>query len=143
MKPAPARLVARFYHELWNRQDEAVAHEILHADFRFRASLGPERRGPEGFLGYARSVHAALSGFTCTIDDLICEGDRAAARMTFTGRHTGAFFDVPATDKTIEWTGGAFFETDGRQITALWVLGDVDAVKHQLGAAGGSGFASA
>jgi hypothetical protein len=44
--PTPAELVRRFYDEVWNRRDEAVAREILHRDFRFRGSLGPELRGP-------------------------------------------------------------------------------------------------
>jgi len=42
---SPADLVERFYYDLWNRANEAVAWEILHPDFRFRASLGPERSG--------------------------------------------------------------------------------------------------
>ncbi len=137
----PGQLVRRFYDEVWNHADEAVAREILHSGFRFRASLGPERVGPEGFIGYLRSVHAALQGFTCIVEELVVEADRAAARMTFFGTHAGRFFDVAPTGREIRWSGGAFFHTDGAQITALWVLGDVDAVKRQLGAAAGTGFA--
>ena len=29
MQQSPTQLVERFYHEVWNRADEAVAHEIL------------------------------------------------------------------------------------------------------------------
>jgi predicted ester cyclase len=126
-------LVERFYHEVWNRADERVAREILHADFRFRASLGPERLGPDGFIDYMRSIHAALADYTCIIDDLIATDNRAAARMTFRGIHRGRFFGVEATGREISWAGSAFFTTSGRQITALWVLGDIDAVKGQLG----------
>ena len=83
MTVSPRLLVERFYFEVWNRADEAVAREILHPDFRFRASLGPERRGPQGFIGYMRSIHAALADYTCIIDDLLVAENRAAARMTF------------------------------------------------------------
>jgi predicted ester cyclase len=62
--------------------------------------------------------------------------------MSFTGRHQGPFFGVPATGNAIQWAGAAFFTTDGRQITELWVLGDVDAVKRQLGAESASSFIS-
>ena len=134
MPVSPKQLVERFYHEVWNQQDEGVAHEILHADFSFRASLGPERRGPDGFIDYMSSVHAALDNYVCIIDDLIETGDRAAARMTFRGIHQAPFFGVDATGREIEWAGGAFFRTDGQQIVELWVLGDIDAVKQQLGA---------
>lgn len=137
----PRRLVERFYHEVWNKADEGVAREILHRDFAFRASLGPARTGPDGFIDYMRSIHAALGGYECIIEDLIEAESRAAAKMRFTGIHRDVFFGVPATGRRITWAGGAFFTTDGRQITALWVLGDIDAVKQQLGAAPGTAFA--
>ena len=140
MERSPKELVERFYHEVWNRADEAAAREILHADFRFRGSLGPERRGPEGFIEYMRSIHAALAGFTCTIDDLIVVHDRAAARMTFSGVQRDRLFSVEPTGREIRWSGAAFFTTDGRQITTLWVQGDVDSVKQQLNAPAGSRF---
>jgi hypothetical protein len=48
----PTNLVERFYYCVWNKADEVEARQILDADFRFRASLGPELRGPEGFITY-------------------------------------------------------------------------------------------
>lgn len=142
MPATPKTLVERFYFEVWNRADEAVAREILHPDFRFRASLGPERCGPDGFIAYMHSIHAALADYTCIIDDLIVTGDRAAARMTFLGRHQGRFFDIDPTGKEIRWAGGAFFKISDGQIVELWVLGDVDSVKQQLGAAMNTDFAA-
>jgi predicted ester cyclase len=142
VETSPAVLVQRFYDEVWNRADEAVAGEILHPNFSFRASLGPVRRGPDGFIEYLRTIHAALADFTCSIEDLIVTDDRAAARMFFRGKHRGMFFDVPATQREVSWAGAAFFTTDGRQITTLWVLGDIDAVKRQLDAASTASFGS-
>lgn len=140
MEPTSAILVRRFYDEVWHKADEADAREILHKDFRFGASLGPERRGPDGFIDYMRAIHSALGGYTCTIDDLVATETRAAARMTFKGIHRARFFDVEATGREISWAGAAFFRTDGRQIVELWVLGDIDSVKQQLGAGVKSGF---
>ena len=142
MTSTPTHLVERFYHEAWNQADEAVAREILHPAFRFRASLGPERLGPEGFIAYMRSVHAALADYRCEIEELLTTKHEAAAKMRFVGRHQAPFFGVEATGKEIEWAGAAFFKTDGERITELWVLGDIDAVKRQLGAAAEQGFES-
>ncbi len=140
MGSSPRELVERFYDEVWNQADAAAAKEILRADFRFRGSLGTESRGPEGFIEYTRSIHAALADYCCTIDDLIATSDRAAARMTFSGVHRGRLFSVDATGREIRWSGAAFFTTDRGQITTLWVLGDVDGVKQQLNAPAGSRF---
>ena len=80
-----------------------------------------------------RDVHRALGNYVCIIEDLVVTDDRAAARMMFKGIHQDEFFGVAASGKEIGWAGAAFFTTDGRQITELWVLGDVDSLKAQLG----------
>jgi steroid delta-isomerase-like uncharacterized protein len=128
----PRELVERFYHVVWNQADEAEARQILKPDFRFRASLGPELRGPGGFIAYLRSVRAALENFTCTIEELIATEDRAAARMSFRGTHRGKMFGIEATGRDIRWSGAAFFKMDGGLVTELWVLGDIEAVRRQL-----------
>ncbi|WP_373087522.1 ester cyclase [Sneathiella sp.] len=127
------RLIERFYHEVWNQKDEACAREILHADFDFRGSLGPVRTGPEGFIKYMRELWEGLPDFRCDIEEVIDAGSSAAAKMTFSGTHQGVFYGTPGTGRVITWAGGAFFKGDGHQITALWVLGDIDAIKRQLG----------
>lgn len=132
----PTRLIETFYHRVWNHADEAAARDILHPDFRFRGSLGPEKRGLDGFISYLRQIHAALAGYTCNIEEIIEEGARAAVRLRFAGVHQGPFFGMAATGREIAWTGAAFFGTAEGRITELWVLGDVDAVKVQLGLGG-------
>ena len=81
-------------------------------------------------------------GYTCIVDDLVATQDRAAARVTFKGIHKGRFFDTDATGREITWAGAAFFRTDGDRIIELWVLGDIDGVKRQLGAPAGASFSS-
>jgi len=132
VSPPPRELVERFYHVVWNKADEAEAHKILSPGFRFRASLGPELRGPGGFIAYLRSVHAALQDFVCTIEEVIETDNRAAARMSFRGRHRAKFFGVEPTGREIRWAGAAFFTVHDGQIAELWVLGDVEAVRRQL-----------
>ena len=132
MPATPTDLVERFYNVVWIRADETEARRILAADFRFRASLGPELRGPGGFIAYLRSVHAALENFTCTIEEAIATPDRVAARMSFRGSHRGKLFGIEATGLEIRWSGAAFFKVENGVITELWVLGDVEAVRRQL-----------
>jgi predicted ester cyclase len=133
--PSTRRLVERFYEGVWNKADEAVAAEILDPDLRFRSSLGLELARLAGFINYMRSIHAALADYTCVIEDLIATEHRAAARLRFSGVHRGLFFGAAPTFREITWVGAAFFTTGRSRITELWVLGDVDAVKRQLGAA--------
>ena len=83
------RLIERFYHDAWNRRDEASARVILHKDFDFRGSLGPVRVGPEGFIQYMHELWIGLPDFRCDIEEVVEDGDNAAARMKFSGTHKG------------------------------------------------------
>ena len=140
MPRTPKELVECFYREVWNNADERVAREILDENFRFRGSLGPEKRGQDGFIAYMRSIHEALGNYQCIIEDLVTTENRAAARMTFKGKHRRKFFDVDATGREIKWAGAAFFTVKDGRIAELWVLGDIDSVKQQLGSAASNSF---
>ncbi len=132
MAATASDLVGRFYDVVWNQADEVEARAILAADFRFHGSLDVELRGPGGFIAYLRAVHAALENFICIVEDMVATGDRAACRMSFSGKHRGNFFGAAPTGRDIRWQGAAFFTTAGGKITELWVLGDIDAVKRQV-----------
>jgi steroid delta-isomerase-like uncharacterized protein len=129
----PAEIVESFYADVWNRKDYDQARRIIAPDFSFRGSLDDERKGVEGFIDYNKGVHAALGGYTCTIRDMVVSGGRVAAQMYFEGVHQGEFFGVPATGKTLHWMGAAFFDIADEQIQSLWVLGDIEGLKRQLG----------
>ena len=131
-EPPSARLVRRFYDEVWNQADEAVAREILAADLSFRGSIGEERVGAEGFIDYMRKIHRAFADYHCRIDDLVAETASAAARMTFAGLHCDSLWGEKPTGHTVTWAGAAFFTIRDDQIATIWVLGDTDALRRQL-----------
>ncbi len=128
-------LVESFYADVWNRGDEEVARCILSSDLEFRGSTGTTRRGVGPFVDYVRLIRGALTGYECVIQDVVVEPPKAFARMLFRGTHTGPFFGVPPTGKVVAWAGAALFTVAGSRITNVWVLGDVDALKQQLGLA--------
>ena len=132
--PDSQNLVERFYNDIWNRQDFIVADAILAPDFRFRGSLGSETIGIPAFLAYVESVHAALADYRCTIEEIVADEVHAAARMGFAGIHRAPLFGVEATGRHVRWAGAAFFRIAAARIVSLWVLGDVEGLKQQLGA---------
>jgi predicted ester cyclase len=133
--PESTALIEDFYFKVWNRGDEDVAREILAPALSFRASTGPVKSGVPEFIDYVRLVRGALSDYECIIEDLVTEGDRAFAKMLFRGRHTGRFFGVEPTGRELAWVGAALFRFSGGRISSIWVLGDVDGLKVQLGLA--------
>jgi predicted ester cyclase len=128
-------LVRRFYEEIWNAGATSVVPEILASGVTFRGSLGAVRVGHVAFVDYVDDVLAALGDYRCDVDELVAEGDRVVARMTFSGIHRGSLLGVPPTGHRVSWAGAAFFTFTGDLIGDVWVLGDVDGLRSQLAAA--------
>lgn len=125
-------LVGRFYADLWNRWDDAAVDEVLAEDFSFRGSMGTETRGRDGWRAYRDAIRAGSPDFRNEVTDLVASGDRAAARLTYTGHHTGPLAGIAATGRRFEYAGAAFFSSREGWLTAAWVLGDLDGLRRQL-----------
>ena len=85
-------------------------------NFAFAGHLGRRNEGRKGFITYLRMIHTALSKYTCSIEEIVEEGQRVAARMRFAGIHRGQFFGVAPSGREISWSGAAFFAIDGDKI---------------------------
>ena len=85
------KLVRDFYDRIWNEGDLEAVSDLLTKDFLFRGSLGSERHGRKGFTDYVQSVRGALSNYHCEILECVTEGERAFAKMCFSGRHVAEF----------------------------------------------------
>ncbi len=129
------KLVEDFYYKIWNEGNEVIAHKILSPTLKFRGSTGPIKNGIDDFLDYVRLIRKALGDYECIIDSLVTEGEKTFAKMTFRGKHIGLFFGVEPTKRMIAWDGAALFCIRDNQICNIWVLGDIDNLKQQLGLA--------
>ena len=119
------KLVEDFYQRIWNDGNLDATSELLAAGFSFRGSLGNEIRGRAEFKNYVRSVREALADYHCDILACVSEGNRAFAKMRFSGRHVEPFRKYPPTGKVVQWVGAALFRFEDGAIADLWVLGDV------------------
>jgi len=133
---ATADLVHRFYDDLWNRWDDSLVPTLLSPDFAFRGSLGTSTVGHEGWRAYRDTVRAGSADFHNAVVTLVCEGSTAAARLTYSGTHTGPLLSIPATGRRFEYAGAAFFTAADGLLTSAWVLGDLASLREQLAAGG-------
>jgi predicted ester cyclase len=125
-------LIKAFYERIWNAGDLAAVPELLAESFVFRGSLGNEMCGRQAFKDYVCSVRGSLTNYSCEVLDCVTEGNRAFAKMRFTGLHTGEFQGHQPTGKPVHWLGAAFFCVERGVITELWVLGDLAGLDHVL-----------
>ena len=125
-------IVRRYYDDLWSKWDLAAVTELVSPDITFRGSLGITVQGREGFKDYVNMVRAAFPDFHNKIEELIAEGSKVVARLTYTGTHQGELFGIPATGKRVTYSGVAIFLIADGKIKDGWVLGDTMGLKRQL-----------
>jgi steroid delta-isomerase-like uncharacterized protein len=127
------RLIERYYNELWNQWNFGLAEELLSPQVKFHGSVGIRVEGIPGFHDYMRLIRAAFPDFHNTIEELIAEGERVAARLTYRGTHRGEIFGVAPTGRTIEYDGLALFHIQYGRIASGHVLGNIVRLLAQLG----------
>ena len=125
-------LVRLFYEEFWNDVDLGIAGRILHPEVTFRGSVGVGAHGPSAVCEYVVMVTTSLSEYRCDVEMMTVDGARAAAKVRFSGLHTGEFLGFPPSGRRVEWMGAAFFVEDDGLLRDIWVLGDLESLRVQL-----------
>ena len=83
-------LVRRMYEEVWNEGRLDVVDDICAPDYRGVGPYGDEH-GPDAVKRGVAARRAAFPDIQVTIEDLLVDGDRVSARLTFEGTHQGSF----------------------------------------------------
>jgi predicted ester cyclase len=68
-----------------------------------------------------------------TIEDIIAEGDKVAARLTAQGTHLGSLGDIAPTGRQATWTGMRVFRMVDGKIAEHWANWDDVSLGRQLG----------
>lgn len=125
-------IIRRYYEELWNPWNLEAANALISPEIEFRGSLGITVQGIDGFLSYVSTVRSAFPDFHNQVEDLVAEGDKVAARLTYTGTHQGEMFGLKPAGKAITYSGIAVFRISGDKIVEGWVMGDRWGLFQQL-----------
>jgi predicted ester cyclase len=125
-------LVRSFYDDLWNRWDDDLVDRVLSPTFDFRGSLGTTTSGRDEWRSYRDAVRGGSADFHNEVVALVCEGHRAAARLRYSGTHTGPLRGLPPTGRRFEYAGAAFFTVAEGRLDSAWVLGDLAGLEEAL-----------
>ncbi len=125
-------LVRRYYSELWNAWSLAALEELISPDIVFRGSIGSTVNGIQEFKQYVIKIRAAFPDFHNHVEELIGEGEKVVARLTYTGTHRGELFGFPGTGRGITYQGIAIFQFREGKIISGYVLGDTESLKRQI-----------
>ena len=98
----------------------------------FRGSLGQSVEGRDGFKEYVRAVRRAFPDFHNRVEELVAEGDRVMARLTYSGTHVGELFGIAPTGRQVSYAGVGLVRVALGRIAEGWVLGDLHGLLRQL-----------
>ena len=80
-------------------------------------------------------MQSAITDFHVDVHDLLQEGDKVVARVSFVGTHTGDFMGVPASGNTVDIKAIDILQFRGDQCVAHWGVMDMAGALTQMGAA--------
>ena len=123
-------LIRAHYDAVTNGFDPAAIRAQVTDDFYDHAAQAV--LGPEGTIAHARGLHAAFSPFGATIDDMVAEGDRVAARVTWRGVHIGPFRGLAPSNRHFSFTGMTFWRIAHGRIAERWAEVDAASLMRQL-----------
>jgi predicted ester cyclase len=126
--------VRHLFDAVWNeaRFDGLDTLWAPEAPFHFRGRAPSV--GPGQLRDQVAGWRTAFPDFRFAVEDLVAEGDRVAARLRFTGTHTGdAWFGRAPTGREIDVTAMMFFRLRGGLVVEVWEDYDEHALRRQLG----------
>ena len=96
------KLTMQKFVEFINTASEALADELISAEAIFHVPGRPEpMQGPAGYLAIIGMMREGFPDIQWTLEEMVAESDKVAARFTMRGTHQGPFFGVAPTGKKI------------------------------------------
>lgn len=130
-------MVNRYFSELMSQGKLEVIDEIIGERFSFHIPTLPEPiRGKDGMRGFVTGLRTGFPDIQFTVERLIAEDDKAAARWFIQGTHNGPFLGMPPTGNKVKDQGLDIFVFSGGKIAEIWVNENDLGLMKQLGAFG-------
>ena len=128
-------IVRRQEEELFTQGNLDAADEIYAPNYVGHDPSNPEDiRGQEAAKQAAADYREAFPDLQVTIEELIAEGDKVAARVRFRGTHQGELEGIAPTGRRVESTGIVISRIEGGKIAEDWANFDDLGLMRQLGA---------
>jgi predicted ester cyclase len=128
-------IVRRQEQELFTQGNLDAADEIYAPNYVGHDPSNPQDiHGLEAAKQAAADYRKAFPDLQVTIEELIAEGDKVAARVRFCGTHQGELEGIAPTGRRVESTGIIISRIEAAKIAEDWANFDDLGLMRQLGA---------
>ena len=129
--------VRRAYEEVFNKGNLTAAAEYFGPDFVNQAGPPDWPHGPESIRRTVEMLRSAFPDLRYTIEEVIVEGERIAARWIARGTHTGELAGpmghVHPTGKRVAFQGITMGRVVDWKAGESWVISDQLGMMRQIG----------
>jgi predicted ester cyclase len=120
------------FEQIWNNKDASGIERFIAPNYRgFDAA--EVISGIEGYKQHFVTITTGFPDLRITIEAILEEADRVAARWVVEATHTGHFGDIPPTGKRVRMTGIAIARIRNRQIVEEHANSDALGLLKQIG----------
>jgi steroid delta-isomerase-like uncharacterized protein len=127
-------IARRFFEELCNQRDGAVADQLVSADYVSHGPQAPPAEGPSGVRARIAVYQDALEGYWDVQDVLPAGDDHVVVRWIGRGTHSAELMGVPATGAKIAVEAITIFRIADGKIAEEWTVWDALGLLQQFGA---------
>jgi predicted ester cyclase len=134
-------VVRRYYEEVGNQRQFAVADEIFAPGFKMFPDSNPPY-GPENVKQFMAWFTGVFPDLQAKMDEIICEGEIVAVRVTLHATQTNpvdwinGFGVIAPTGKPFDLREYQFWRVTDGKIVERWVCFDTLAMLYDLGVVG-------
>ncbi|MBL1081456.1 ester cyclase [Streptomyces actinomycinicus] len=127
--------VRRFFAALATPGELPPLNDLLDEDIHSRDPVNPQDTiGLDSVRAEFRMWRRAFD-FAFSVEDVLCQDERACARWTWNATHRGDFLGIGSTGRRVTMTGMTLFRfADNGKIAELWWQHDQLGLMQQLGA---------
>ncbi len=127
-------IARRFFDEVVSQGRLELIDEMVDADMIDHEAFPGIPQGREGVKEFVTMFRNAFDALQFSVEDMIAEGDRVAARVTISGTHNGQFLDLAPTGKQISINAIDILRFANGKAVEHWGVTDQMGMMQQLGA---------
>ena len=136
--PDNAKVVQLFFDKLSMGDFDGACDLMTPGSVHHLPGLGSERCGTSQWRRLEDSVRDAFPDRAFRVHQIVSDGDRTAARVTWSATHKNTFANTPPTGKRVEVNGFDIFRISDGKIAEQWSEQDILGLHKQIGAAPGT-----
>lgn len=127
------RIIKRYFEEVWNNGKLDVLDEIISPEYiNHNPGIVNPPLGPEGLKPIVAAIRRAFPDLKYTIENMIVSDTQVAVHTTMHGTHTGDFFGIAPTNKTITVSQMQIERIVNNKIVEHWRVTDELTLLKQL-----------